>query len=61
MIKTNEDWCGTKMITSIVHDDLERDVASLSVKQKREFVILTPTKDVALVPSETLAKPKFVI
>ena len=49
------------MITPIVHDDLERDVASLSVKQKREFVILTPTKDVALVLSETLVKPKFVI
>ena len=49
------------MITPIVHDDLERVVASLSVKKKREFVILTPSKVVALVPSETLVKPKFVI
>ncbi|XP_015081454.1 uncharacterized protein LOC107025117 [Solanum pennellii] len=61
MIETDEDWCGTKMITPIVHDDLERAVTSLSVKETREFVILTPTKVVALVPSETLVKPKFVI
>ena len=61
MIETDEDWCGTKMITSIVQDDLERAVASLSVKEKKKFVILTPAKVVALVPSETLVKPKFVI
>ena len=61
MIETNEDWYGTKIITPIVHNDLERAVASLSVKQKREFVILTPAKVVALVLSETLVKPKFVI
>ena len=36
-------------------------MASLSVKEKGEFVILTPMKVVALVPSKTLAKPKFVI
>ena len=61
MIETDENWCGTKMITPIIHDDLERVVASLSVKEKREFVILTPTKVVALLPSETLVRPKFVI
>ncbi|XP_069143299.1 uncharacterized protein [Solanum lycopersicum] len=61
MIQTDKDWCGTKNITPIIHDDLERVVASLSFKEKREFVILTPAKAVALVPSETLAKPKFVI
>ncbi|XP_015081465.1 uncharacterized protein LOC107025133 [Solanum pennellii] len=61
IIETDEDGCGTKMITPIVHEDLERAVASLSVKEKREFVILTPIKAVALVPSETLVKPKFVI
>ena len=61
MIETDEDWCGTKMITPIVYDDLERAFASLSVKQKRDFVIFTPVKVVALVPSETLIKPKFVI
>ena len=49
------------MITPIVHDDLERIVASLSVKEKREFFILTPTKAVNLVRSEYLVKPKFVI
>ncbi|WP_353805377.1 hypothetical protein, partial [Acinetobacter baumannii] len=52
---------GTKMTTPIIHDDLERFVASLSVKEKREFSILTSAKVVALVPSETLVKPKFVI
>ncbi|XP_069145683.1 uncharacterized protein [Solanum lycopersicum] len=41
--------------------DQEVAVASLSVREKGEFVILTPAKDVALVPSRTLAKPKFVI
>ena len=49
------------MITPIVHDDLEGVVAFLTDKEKREFVILTPAKVVALVPSETLVKPKFVI
>ena len=61
MIETDEDGCGTKMITPIVHEDLERAVASLSVKERRKFVILTPAKAVALVPSKTLVKPKFVI
>ncbi|XP_069154645.1 uncharacterized protein [Solanum lycopersicum] len=61
MIETDEDWSVMNMITSIVHDDFERVVASLSVKEKREFVILTPTKVVALLPSETLVRPKFVI
>ena len=61
MTETYEEWCGTKMITPIVHDKLERVVAALSVKEKGEFVILTPSKDVALVPSETFVKPKFVI
>ncbi|XP_015084367.1 uncharacterized protein LOC107027821 [Solanum pennellii] len=61
MIEMDEDGCETKMITPIVHEDLERAVASLSVKEKREFVILTPAKAVALVPSKTLVKPKFVI
>ena len=61
MIEMDEDGCGTKMIIPIVHENLERAVASLSVKERREFVILTPAKVVALVPSETLVKPKFVI
>ncbi|XP_015075363.1 uncharacterized protein LOC107019357 [Solanum pennellii] len=61
MIETDEDLCETKMITPIIHDDLERAVSSLSVKEKREFVVLTPAKAVALVPSESLVKPKFVI
>ena len=48
MIKMDEDWCVMKMITPIIHDDLERAIASLSVKERREFVILTPTKAVAI-------------
>ena len=44
MIETDEDGCGTNMIIPIVHEDLDRVVASLSVKERREFVILTHTK-----------------
>ncbi|XP_069148216.1 uncharacterized protein [Solanum lycopersicum] len=61
MIETDEDECETKRITPVVQEDLEKVVASLRVKEKGEFVILTPMKVVALVPSKTLAKPKFVI
>ncbi|XP_069143297.1 uncharacterized protein [Solanum lycopersicum] len=61
MIETDEDEREAKRITSVVQEDLERAVASLSVKERREFVILTPAKVVALVPSKTLPKPKFVI
>ena len=50
-----------KVITPIVHDELEKNVVSLSVKEKKKYVILTPTKVVALVPSKTIIKPKFVI
>ena len=34
MIETDEDCCGTKMITPIVHNDLEGAVASLRFKEK---------------------------
>ncbi|KAK4733568.1 hypothetical protein R3W88_007829 [Solanum pinnatisectum] len=61
MIETDDDWCVTKTIVSIAPDNLERVVVSLSIKEKKEFVILTPEKVVALVPRETLARPKFVI
>ena len=61
MIETDDELCGTKMITPIVHNDSENDVVSLSIKQKKEFVILTPAKIVALVSSKTLIKPKIVI
>ncbi|XP_015078373.1 uncharacterized protein LOC107022209 [Solanum pennellii] len=61
MIEIDEGECETKRITPVVQEDLEKVVASLSVREKREFVILTPAKAVALVPSKTLAKPKFVI
>ena len=33
----------------------------MSIKEKKEFVILTPAKVVALVPPKTFIKPKFVI
>ncbi|XP_015167184.1 uncharacterized protein [Solanum tuberosum] len=48
-------------IVSIAPDELESVVASLSIREKKEFVILTPEKAVALVPRETLTQPKFVI
>ena len=50
MIETNDYWCGMKVITSIVHNKLEKAVAALSIKKKKEFVILTPAKVVALMP-----------
>ena len=59
MIETDEDECEVKRITPVAQEDLEKAVASLSVREKGEFVILTPAKVVALVPSETLIKPKF--
>ena len=61
MIETDNEWCRMKMITPIVLNDLEKGVASLSIKEQKEFVIFTPVKAVALVPSKTLIKPKFVI
>ncbi|KAK4734344.1 hypothetical protein R3W88_008605 [Solanum pinnatisectum] len=61
MIETDDDWCVMKAIVPIAHDNLERAVVSLSIKEKKEFVILTPKKVAALVPRETLARPKFVI
>ena len=33
----------------------------MSIKEKKEFVILTPAKAVVLVLSKTLIKPKFLI
>ncbi|XP_069146002.1 uncharacterized protein [Solanum lycopersicum] len=61
MIETDEDERETKRITHVVQEDLEKAIASLSVRERGEFVILTPAKAVALVPSKTLTKPKFVI
>nr|XP_025888854.1 uncharacterized protein LOC104649327 [Solanum lycopersicum] len=61
MIEIDEDGREAKRITPVVQEDLEKAVASLSVREKGEFVILAPAKAVALVPTKTLAKPKFVI
>ena len=61
MIENDDDWCGTKVITPIIYDEVKKVVASLSIKENKEFVIFTPAKVVALVPSKTLIKPKFVI
>ena len=38
MIETNDDWCVTKVITLVVHDEIQKVVAPLSVKEKKEFV-----------------------
>ena len=32
MIVKDDDWCGTKVTTPIVHDELEKVVAILSIK-----------------------------
>uniref|UniRef100_M1DVI2 Gag/pol polyprotein n=1 Tax=Solanum tuberosum TaxID=4113 RepID=M1DVI2_SOLTU len=44
MIETDDDWCVTKAIAPIAPDELERAVASLSIREKKKFVILTPEK-----------------
>ena len=61
MIEIDKDEREIKRITPVAQEDLEKAVASLRVREKGEFVILTPAKVVALVPSKTVAKPKFVI
>ena len=50
MIAADDDWCVIKAIVPIALNELEMVVASLSIRQKKEFVILTPEKVVALVP-----------
>ena len=47
IIERDDDWCVAKAIVSIAHDKLERFVASLSIREKNEFAILTPEKVVA--------------
>ena len=59
MIETDDDSCGMKVITLIVHGELEKVVDSLSIKEKKEFTILTPAKVVVLVPSKTLIRPNL--
>ena len=49
------------MITPIAQDELDRAGASLSVNEKKDFVILTPAKAVALVPFKASSRPNFVI
>ena len=61
MIETCDDWCMTKVKTLVIHDELERYVTSFSIKDKREFVIPTLTRVVALVPSKIFVKKKLVI
>uniref|UniRef100_M1DZV3 Uncharacterized protein n=1 Tax=Solanum tuberosum TaxID=4113 RepID=M1DZV3_SOLTU len=61
IIETDDDWCVTKAIVLIAPDELERAVASLSIRETKKFVILRLEKAVALVPRETLDRPKFVI
>ena len=51
----------TKVITPVVHDEVEKVVASLSIKEKKDFVNLIPVKGFDLVPLETIVRQKFVI
>ena len=36
MIETDDDWCVTKVITPIAHDELEKNMALLSIEEKRD-------------------------
>lgn len=47
LINMDDDCRMTKVITTIVHDELERVVASLNVKEKKESMILTIAKIVS--------------
>uniref|UniRef100_M0ZQD2 Gag-pro n=1 Tax=Solanum tuberosum TaxID=4113 RepID=M0ZQD2_SOLTU len=49
MIETDDDWCVAKAIVLIAPDELVRVVASLNIRKKKEFVILTPEKMIAIV------------
>ena len=61
MIKTDDHWGMRKEIVLIVHDELERVLASSSIKENKEFVILKLVKVVAFVQIETPSRPRFVI
>lgn len=51
----------TKTIVMIVHDDLEWEMSSLSINERKEFVIFTPSKVIVLVLIETPTRTTFVI
>lgn len=61
MTEIDDDWCMTKAIVLIAHDELESFVALLSIREKKEFVILIAEKFVALVRRKIPVRPKFVI
>ncbi|XP_055824288.1 uncharacterized protein LOC129892753 [Solanum dulcamara] len=61
MIEMEEDWCVIKAIVPTYTNSLEMAVASLSIKEKSNFMILTPQSVVALVPKEVPNQKKFVI
>ena len=61
MINIDDHYRMIKVITLIVHDELERVVSPLNVKKKKEFVILSIAKIVALVPFEDPSRRKFAI
>ena len=56
MIEKGDDWCVNKAIVLIANDKLERVVDYLIIIERKEFVILTPKKVVALVKREILAR-----
>lgn len=51
----------TKEIFPIADNELEMSIDSLSIKEKKEFVILTPEKTVAFGQIKTPARPRFLI
>uniref|UniRef100_M1BHJ0 Uncharacterized protein n=1 Tax=Solanum tuberosum TaxID=4113 RepID=M1BHJ0_SOLTU len=57
MIETDADWCVTKAIVLIAPDELEKAVASLSIREKKEFVILTPEKLVNVIGDDLAPQP----
>lgn len=60
-IETDDNWFMAKAIILIVHNELEKVLASLIIREKKEFVILTLENVVTLVTIETNALQRFVI
>ena len=59
MIETNDDWCVSKLIAPVVHDELQKVRGLIKRQGEKEFVILTPAKDVTFVQPETLVRQKL--
>lgn len=61
MIKIDDELCMTNAIVSLVHEELEKVGASLSMREKKEFAILTLEKVVSLLLPEQSLLLKLIL